>query len=108
MLMTRRGSDALRITWKERVDLLVTEVLVPDMTGAELITRVKRQGNVDRFVAMFGAACDARQQPTLAGVSLLRKPLTPEGLLACICRAMSAERSGDQRRTDYGTAFTVC
>ena len=84
------GFEALQIAANTPPDLLVTDILMPGMSGPELIFRLKERGTVDRFLLLSGYSGDALD--TVHGlherVPFLQKPFTPERLLAKIREAL--------------------
>jgi DNA-binding NtrC family response regulator len=92
------GGTAAEVLMKEEVDVVITEVALPDMTGAELLqlTRVNfplteviltsAQANVD----------DAVQAIKLGAYHFVTKPLTAEGLRSIVGHA--EERADLNRR----------
>ena len=65
------ASDALHaLSVNERIDLLVTDVQMPDMNGLELIARAKRQRPTLHVIVTSGRAA------VPVGVPFVRKPFT--------------------------------
>lgn len=54
VLTAAGGPQALQITTEAHVDLLLTDFMMPGMSGSELIRRVKSQGTISRFLVMSG------------------------------------------------------
>jgi CheY-like chemotaxis protein len=80
------GGDALDVVANKDVALIVTDLRMRDMSGAELITRVRHGGrNAHVPVIVFSGVDD--DDPTLSqalqdGVEFLQKPCQPRSLLA--------------------------
>jgi two-component system OmpR family response regulator len=49
------GRDALRVLRMERVDLVVTDVCLPELDGVEVIMRLRADANRVPVIAMSGA-----------------------------------------------------
>ncbi|HEX6588035.1 MAG TPA: response regulator [Longimicrobiales bacterium] len=69
------------------VDLVVTDVLMPQMSGFELVQRMRERWPLVRILYISGAAQpdDERQ-----GLALLPKPFTPEQLTQSVRTALDA------------------
>ena len=85
MLVADSGQDALEIAehYEGKIDLLLTDVVMPGMSGRELVkTFQERHGNV-RTLYMSGYADDmvARKGMLEEGVGLLPKPFSASQLL---------------------------
>ncbi len=94
VLEARDGFEALQIAAQTPPDLLVTDILMPGMSGPELILRLKERGAVERFLLISGYPGDALDN--LHGlherVPFLQKPFTPERLLAKIRETLGSCR----------------
>lgn len=82
------GNAALNLLENDRVDMLVTDLNVPNMDGINLIKRVRRNpGN--RFLPIImlttGAQPEKKRQGKEAGASgWVTKPFKPEHLLSVV------------------------
>ncbi len=65
-----------------QIDLLITDVMMPHMTGGELVRRLEALGAAPKVLYITGYTEDVLIQDGIADVqtSLLRKPFTPEPL----------------------------
>ena len=82
VLEAANGVHALDVYQSERVDLVVTDLVMPEMGGRELATRL-RQRNPDVKVLFTSGYTDdptIRGGETGPGSSFLAKPFTPEAL----------------------------
>ncbi|WP_437728655.1 ATP-binding protein [Sorangium sp. So ce861] len=87
--LTARGPrEALRVceAQRGRVDLLLTDVLMPEMSGGELAERLVKQRPDMRVLFMSGYTGDALAARPDAAV--LGKPFTAESLLRAVRRAL--------------------
>jgi two-component system, cell cycle sensor histidine kinase and response regulator CckA len=76
-----------------RVDVLLTDVVMPHMTGPQLVTRLAVGQRLPRIVYMSGYADDAILKLEIdPSHSFLRKPFTPCALARAIRDALDAPR----------------
>ena len=81
------GSEALHaLNLNPRIDLLITDVQMPEMNGLELIEQAKRQRPTLHVIVTSGHA----EVPD--GVPLVRKPFTRLDLVRTIERTTGTER----------------
>jgi CheY-like chemotaxis protein len=80
VLLAGCGDEALALASAQGVpvDLLVTDVVMPGMSGLELHERLRRMNPQLKVLFVSGYASDV----VGPGVNLLSKPFTPEQLLA--------------------------
>lgn len=86
-----RGLDALeRLRWA-RPDLVICDILLPDVKGYEICQYVRSTGEKVPVVLISGVVDDqVRQQAREAGaVGILRKPFTGPALLQAVQRLLS-------------------
>jgi len=78
------GKDALRLARSRGFDLLILDVLLPDIDGFEIVRRLRRDGN--RVPVIFLTAKDAREDKvnglTIGGDDYMTKPFGLEELAA--------------------------
>jgi two-component system cell cycle sensor histidine kinase/response regulator CckA len=83
VLSASSGIDAIRLVrGGERVDLVLTDVVMPGMPGSELVQRLERERPGLRALYMSGYTDDAivRHGVLEAGVNLIQKPFAPDAL----------------------------
>jgi two-component system cell cycle response regulator CpdR len=83
------GRDAINLLGGETVDLVITDILMPDGDGLDLISTLRRNSANTRIVAMSaGGRVNANDYLLIArgfGVdAILKKPFTRDELLAAI------------------------
>ena len=84
------GFEALRHLPRERFDLIVTDINMPDINGLELINFVKKNPNY-RDVPLFVVTTEGREQDRTRGIALgaseyLIKPFASDVLIALVKR----------------------
>jgi PAS domain S-box-containing protein len=84
VLAARHAGEALLICEQHRgtIHLLVTDVVMPQMSGPELARRLAKERSEMKVLYMSGYTDDSivRHGVLEANVAYLQKPLTPEGL----------------------------
>lgn len=84
--------EALRVceAQRGRIDLLLTDVLMPEMSGRELAERLARLRPDMKVLFMSGYTGDALDGPraVMPGAALLAKPFTAESLLRAVRKAL--------------------
>jgi CheY-like chemotaxis protein len=68
--LASEGHEALRKLSCARFDLLVTDIVMPEMDGIELIGEVRRRYPEIRIIAMSGGG---ERFPTLDGLTIARR-----------------------------------
>ena len=81
MLTAGSGQKALAILSREdtKVDLLITDLVMPVMSGRELVERVRQLRPETKILCMSGYVLPADRQ---SGTAYLQKPFTSRELLA--------------------------
>jgi CheY-like chemotaxis protein len=83
------GREALEILAHEPdIELVVTDVMMPEMTGTELAAAVKRLYPHIRILFVSGYVGEAGDAGDLSGHALLRKPFTVNALAGAVAAAL--------------------
>ena len=92
VLTATNGQKALQILGEPgtKVDLVITDLVMPGMGGRELIERIRQQGWNAPALAMSGYVLPEDQQARLA---YLQKPFTSTELLRRVKAALAREKS---------------
>jgi PAS domain S-box-containing protein len=87
----RNGVEALEAARGRPVALLLTDLVMPRMTGAELAERLSRERPGVKVLFMTGNTDDAAVQNRLVtgDVELIQKPFTPDDLLGHVRRLLA-------------------
>lgn len=93
VLQAANGHHACRLLQQEPVDLVMTDLLMPEMDGAELITWMRREGYNAPVLMVSGANAVFKTDflavvRDLGASATLEKPVTSELLLAVIDRLL--------------------
>ena len=91
----QNGKEALEYLRKNHVDLVIADVMMPVMTGLELLETVKREKISDAsFVILsgYGEFAFAQQALRYGCMDYLLKPIERDDLLAILRRSSSASR----------------
>jgi CheY-like chemotaxis protein len=89
------GKEALAVLAAGGVDLVITDMYMPDVDGIELIVRSKREVHCPRFIAMSGGGQHTDTETVLdiavrlGAAAVLSKPFTQEELLNAVRSAMA-------------------
>ena len=73
------------------VDLVVTDVMMPEMTGTELAAAMRRHHPAVPILFVTGYVGEAGESETLVGGELLRKPFTVAGLARAVETALGRD-----------------
>ena len=76
------------------IDLVVTDVIMPQMSGAELVTRLQEMHPSVKVLYVSGYTEEAtiHRGVLLEGVDFLQKPFTPEALARKVREVLDANR----------------
>ena len=92
MLEARNGREALALLDRpdHGIQLLLTDVVMPDMGGVELAERVRREHPDVRIVYMSGYTEGDKLQPAVRNspYPFLQKPFSPDSLAVRIREAL--------------------
>lgn len=102
VLAAANGEEALHICEQKEnlVDLVLTDIVMPGVTGIELVKRLRTFGPHMKILYMSGYTDDVvlRQGALEPGAAYLEKPFTPEGLATKI-RQILGMPAADQKLT---------
>jgi signal transduction histidine kinase/ActR/RegA family two-component response regulator len=97
------GAEAIAVFNAREFDLVVSDVIMPEMTGPELIRYLKRTSPRDFAVLFVTGYVGEGESDDLRGYELLRKPFTV-GALANAVSAALARAASEPPRTSAGAA----
>ena len=82
------GEEAITIFDRQPFDLVISDVIMPEMTGPELIQVLKQRRQDFAVLFVTGYVGDSESQ-TLVGHELLRKPFTVGALASAVATALA-------------------
>ncbi|MET0270740.1 MAG: ATP-binding protein [Sphingomonas sp.] len=87
------GAEALALLdRRDDIALVVTDVVMPEMTGPELVARMARRHPRLPVLYVTGYVGEAADATVLAGHEVLRKPFTVSGLERAVATALAEPR----------------
>ncbi|MGH2730185.1 MAG: PAS domain S-box protein, partial [Actinomycetota bacterium] len=99
VLVARSPKEALEISssYKEEIDLLLTDVIMPQMSGKDLAEKITETRPGIKTVYMSGYTDQVIGDLDLLGddEAFIEKPFTAEGLLRCVSTALGRPRYED-------------
>ncbi len=103
VLVARNADEALEIASARTVDLLLTDIVMPQTSGPQLVARYKALHAAPIVVYMSGYADDALAQYELdPNVGFLRKPFSPASIARTVRGALD-----HARRSQLGSAASA-
>ncbi len=91
VLVARNAAEALEISAARPVDLLLTDIVMPETSGPQLVAQYRRTRPTPLVMYMSGYADDALEQYELEPNALfLRKPFTPAVLARRVREALDS------------------
>lgn len=93
-LFAPNGQAALRIWRKTPIDLVVTDIVMPDLNGLELLEALKEEDPWVRVIAISGVTAQMLNEASRAGaLAILTKPVDPAELVQEISKALKERGS---------------
>ncbi|HJQ54228.1 MAG TPA: PAS domain S-box protein [Gemmatimonadaceae bacterium] len=93
VLEAKNGAEGLRIaeTHPTKISLVISDLIMPDMGGQELVARLKERGKEIPVLLMSGYTEDAafRQSVLEPGTAFVNKPFTPKSLMEKVREILS-------------------
>jgi CheY-like chemotaxis protein len=96
------GPEAIDLFNSQMFDLVITDVIMPEMSGPELIRHLKSTSPHDFAVLFVTGYVGEGETDDLRGHELLRKPFTVGALASAVAAALA--RSTEPPRTSAGAA----
>ena len=83
------GAEAIALFNTQAFDLVITDVIMPDMSGPELIRYLKSTSPRDFAVLFVTGYVGEGESDDLRGYELLRKPFTVGALASAVAAALA-------------------
>ena len=95
VLSAKDGQEALELctSFKAPIQMLLTDVTMPRMTGLELAERVQKKRSEIKILVMSGETAQTILKDNALD-AFLRKPFVPPTLLKCIQRLLTSDFKG--------------
>lgn len=94
VLKAESGEEALKLFNGQPIDLLITDLNMPGMTGIELTSRIREKPEYRRLpILMLTTETDAakKNEATIAGVTaIIKKPFERDDFIKKVKRAVGA------------------
>ncbi|HWI87905.1 MAG TPA: ATP-binding protein [Sphingomicrobium sp.] len=98
------GEEAIRLFRDQVFDLVITDVIMPEMTGPELIRYLKLNSPRDFAVLFVTGYVGEGETENLRGHELLRKPFTVGALASAVSAALARSASEPPRTGSVSAA----
>jgi CheY-like chemotaxis protein len=93
VLAVESGPQALGAAEEEAIDLLVTDVVMPGMSGIELARRLREKRPTFPIVFVTGYADELTKAAATGPTEVLSKPFTPSALVDAVRRVLGQATS---------------
>jgi signal transduction histidine kinase len=91
------GAEAIEMFEAQQFDLVISDVIMPEMTGPELIRHLKATYDGDFAVLFVTGYVGEGESDDLIGYELLRKPFTVSALSSAVAAALARPPSAPRR-----------
>ncbi len=90
LMFAPHGETALRLFKSQLVDLVITDLAMPELNGLRLIQELRRLDPAVRIIAISGVSAHQLERAAALGAArTLQKPVAPEDLLKAVDEAMT-------------------
>ena len=98
LFSAHNGAEALKLIKDTPIDVIITDILMPEMDGLETILAVRKNYPVIKIIAMTGGGdkggLDFLREAKIFGASYtLKKPFPPDELLKALQDALESQSS---------------
>jgi two-component system sensor histidine kinase and response regulator WspE len=95
VIVTNDGVDAWAAIERQRPDLLVTDIMMPSLDGLELVTRLRRDPELESLPVVVISVLDRREPKVrrleeMNGVVVVPKPFSVRGFQRVVADLISA------------------
>jgi DNA-binding response OmpR family regulator len=96
VIEARNGAEGLDLFRKAGADLVITDIVMPDKDGLDVVTALREQVPPVKIIAISGAGDSAEDYLDIAyrmgAMKVLLKPFTPAALIAAIDELLPGDR----------------
>lgn len=78
------GKEALKVLGSTKVDLVITDLMMPVMSGFELISELQRLHRDAKIIVLSGAPAELDRVRSYGAYATLKKPVTHTQLLEMV------------------------
>ncbi len=91
VIVTPKGTEAIAMLEKEKFDLVLTDLKMPDMDGLEVLKNIKEKWPYMMVIIItgYGTVSTAVQAMKMGAYEYIEKPFTPEDILNAVNKAFS-------------------
>lgn len=90
------GFEALRLLPREKIDLILTDINMPDINGLELISYLRNNANYESIpvfiISTEGSSKDIEKGKQLGANEYIIKPFNPEDLKRLVVKYLETEQ----------------
>lgn len=93
--LVKSGFDGLALLEQEPVDLVLTDLKMPEIDGIEILRRVKEKWPQIEVIIITGyqTVDTAVKSIKLGAFDYLEKPFTPDGLISSVAKAFAHKKT---------------
>jgi len=103
LVFAKNGAEALRLVEEQRPDLILLDIMMPEMTGLEVCQRLKAQSEFSGIPVIFVTAldddADEAQGFDIGAVDYITKPVSPAVVKARVRTHLSLVQAEELRAT---------
>ena len=103
LYFAKSGDEAIKLAEKQQPDLILMDVMMPEMTGFQACTHLKKHPVLKSipviFVTALSEATDEAEGFAVGGVDYITKPISPPVVLARVKTHLSLVQADVLRRT---------
>ena len=90
VVVTPKGTDAIELLEREKFDLVLTDLKMPDMDGLEVLKHIKEKWPeiIVIIITGYGTISTAVQAIKMGAYEYIEKPFTPEDILNAVRKAL--------------------
>jgi DNA-binding response OmpR family regulator len=95
VISTGRAKEGLRLLRHQTVEIILVDILMPEMDGLEFILRLRSHQPIPKIIAMSGGSgnWDYLEVARCLGANdTLKKPLAPRELLAAVLAQLKSDQ----------------